>query len=72
MTQVKSRKKPRRTYAHLSKILPHGAKSRIARELGVSHTCVKDVLAGVYENEVVLNAITREVARVVSEIVTMK
>lgn len=72
MIQTKSRKKPRKNYSHLAKILPYGAKSRIARELGVSHTCVKDVLAGTYENETVLKAITSEIARTVSEIMVMK
>lgn len=56
---------------HLNKFLPFGAKSRIARKLGVSHTCVREVMEGKYINEIVRNEVLNEVKKVATDLANL-
>jgi len=56
---------------HLNKFLPFGAKSRIAKKLGVSHTCVREVMEGKYINEKVKNEVLNEVKKVATDLASL-
>ena len=56
---------------HLNKFLPFGAKSRIARKLGVSHTCVREVMEGKYFNEKVTKEVLNEVKKVATDLANL-